>query len=164
MPMRSTDYDFWMANDAPDFGIFPLAVSGIADEPAPIRLQRGNIAFGAMHIDQRHRNWVLLHANSVAELVWKKCRQPGHIYAGDDLEQGKIWLPIHPNGLMILKFVTGQNFWTVVTLYFREGELDGNVIGGYQDTLLNPPTTPTFAIRPISAPIISYKRRRTSNP
>jgi len=62
---------------------------------------------------------------------------------------------------MVLKFVIPQNFWTVVTMYFKEGQIDGEVIGAYQDTLPDPPATPTFSIRPVPpAPIVRIKRRR----
>lgn len=159
--IKTARYDLWKADGSPDFGLLPTAVAGISEGPAPIRLQRGDNTFGACHIEERHGHWVRLHAASAPELVWTKCRQVGTIYSAEEPEKGKIWLPIHPAALMVLRYVPRDGFWTVVSLYFHEGPLDGMVLGRYTDTLPNPPAVPAFSIRDFPAtPKIVYKPRR----
>lgn len=151
-----------MADGSPDFGRIPIAVPGISDAPAAIRLQRGDITFGAHHIDQKHGHWVKANAASVPELVWRKCRQSGVLYSTEDVKKGKIWMPIQPSALMILSYVPSEKFWTVVSLYFHEGSLDGQQIGRYTDTMDVAATTPAFSIKELPAPpkiVVKPKRK-----
>lgn len=152
-----------MADGSPNFGILPMGVPDVTDEPAPIRLQRGNAAsFGAAHIDHKHGHWVGRHSTSVPELVWRKCRQSGVIYIDDELDKGKIWMPIQPAAFMVLRYNFKDQFWSVTTLYLRGSQIDGDQIGRYLDTMTNPPATPVFSIRTLPLPpVITVKRKRT---
>lgn len=159
---KTARYDHWMVDGSPDFGIVPIAVGGLTDGPAPIRLQRGDVTFGAHHIEQKHGHWVKANAASVPELVWRKCRQSGVLSSTEDVKKGKIWLPIHPSSLMILSYVPGKRFWTVVSLYFHEGPLDGQQIGRYTDTMKVRATAPVFSIREFPSPpriVVRAKRK-----
>jgi hypothetical protein len=161
LTVKTARYDYWLADGSPDFGLISAGVQGITDRPAPIRLQRGDPVFGAHHIESKHGHWVRKHAASAPELVWKKCRQSGLIYSTETSEKGKIWMPIQPSALMVLAYVEKENFWTVVSLYFHEGSLDGEEIGRYRDTMTDPPPMPTFSIRDLpTPPLIRYKPRR----
>lgn len=150
-----------MADESPDFGVIPTGVKGITEQSAPIRLQRGDMTFGAHHIESKHGHWVRKHAANAQELVWKKCRQSGLIYSTEAIEKGKIWMPIQPSALMVLAYVEAENFWTVISLYFHEGPLDGEEIGRYKDMMDNPPAMPVFSIRGLPPqPLIRFKPRR----
>ncbi|HTQ35438.1 MAG TPA: hypothetical protein VMH77_00225 [Steroidobacteraceae bacterium] len=158
---KTVRYNFWLANGSPDFGLISGGVTGITDQTFPIRLQRGDLTFGATHIEQKHANWVRLQGLAAPELVWRKCCQPGLIYTSEEPEKGKIWMPISPAALMLLRFRPREQFWTVVTLYFHEGALDGELVGKYQDTLAARPAALVFTIRDLpTAPKIFYKKRR----
>jgi hypothetical protein len=150
-----------MAGNSANFGVIAGGVKGITDQSAPIRLQRGDLTFGACHIDDRHGHWVRKMKCNTPELVWRKCRQPGSIYSTEESEKGKIWMPIQPAALMVLRYVAAMNFWTVVSLYFHEGRLDGEKLGEYTDNMKLPATMPTFAIKDLpKTPTIIVKPRR----
>lgn len=155
-------YDCWLANGSPDFGVIKGGIPGIAEADAPIRLQRGDNWFGATHIALRHRHWVEKQKATVPALVWQKCRQPGHLYSAEEPSKGKIWLPVIPSALMLLRYIPARNFWSVITLYFHEGALDGEYLGRYSDGLEAPDTDPKFTIaEPRQQPKITYRRKRT---
>jgi hypothetical protein len=62
---------------------------------------------------------------------------------------------------MILSFVPTECFWTVVSLYFHEGALDGQVMGKYTDTMEVASVRPSFSIKePPSPPKILFKTKR----
>lgn len=153
-------HHFWQAHGQPDFGYLD-AVPGISTASAPIRLQRGNTHFGAVHIQRRHGSWVLQQGSSIPELVWIKCRQPGSIHCTEtSTDKAKIWLPMPPASLMVLRFVAGT-FWTVVTLYPLRGRLDGRRIDRYRDSMPILPASPAFTIQPLPATPRVILRRRT---
>jgi hypothetical protein len=105
---------------------------------------------------------VRANAASVPELVWRKCRQSGVLYSTEDAKKGKIWMPIQPSALMILSYVPREKCWTVVSLYFHEGSLDGEQIGRYKDTMDVAANVPTFFIRDLPAPpkiVVKAKRK-----
>ena len=151
-----------MADGSPDFGLISGGVKGITDQDAPIRLQRGDTYFGAVHIEEKHGHWVKSTKLSVPQLVWTKCRQAGSIYSTEQTSKGKIWMPLAPAALMVLQYVVGKNFWSVISLYFHEGSLDGDVIGRYTDAM-PPPTAdmPEFTIQGLpKEPQIIVKKKR----
>jgi hypothetical protein len=151
-----------MVNGAPDFGLISGGVKGITDQDAPIRLQRGDTLFGAAHIEEKHGHWVKTTKLSVPGLDWTKCRQTGSIYSTEQTTKGKIWMPLAPSDLMVLQYVAGKNYWAVISLYFHEGTLDGDLIGRYTDTMA-PPTAamPEFTIQDLpKPPQVSIKKKR----
>ena len=159
--IKTARYDFWMANGSPNFGVIVGGVQGITDEDAPICLQRGDLTFGAHHIDTKHGHWVKSLKSTAPELVWRKCRHSGSIYSTEEAEKGKIWMPISPAALLVLRYVPNKNFWTVVSLYFHEGKLDGEKIGHYSDSMAAPAAAPEFSIKELpKPPTITVKPKR----
>lgn len=160
--IKTAKYDFWMADGSADFGVIVGGVKGITDLDAPIRLQRGDLTFGAIHIETKHGHWVKTQLKTTAPaLVWQKCRQSGSIYSTEEAEKGKVWMPLSPAALMLLGYVPNKNFWTVVSLYFHEGKLDGEKIGHYSDSMAAPAAAPEFSIKELpKPPTITVKPKR----
>lgn len=160
--IKTAKYDFWLVNGQPDFGVIQGGVPGITDQDAPIRLQRGDASFGAHHIQTKHRRWVMTQQTSVPALVWKKCRQSGSIYSTEEIDKGKIWMPLSPAALLVLRYLPTLNFWSVVTLYFHEGRLDGDRLCRYIDAMAKPATPLAFTIpeRPVVPVVLPKPKRR----
>lgn len=157
------EYDFWLADGSPDFGFIEGGVRDITDKAAPIRLQRGNSHFGAEHIILRHKRWVNGLGCNVPELVWKKCRSSGSIYCTEEPSKCTVWMPIAPDAVLVIRYMHSDSFWTVITMYPREGTLDGECVGRYVDTLPTVGSNPAFTItgtKEPAAPLIIHKKRR----
>ncbi len=154
-------YDFWTYGGSKEFGLVP---AGILDTtgPTPICLQRGDSSFGETHIRFNHGTWVNKHASSVAQLVWKKCRQSGQMFATESGNKLKIAMRLSPDALMILRYIHagGLPFFTVVSLYPTPSSLDGDHLGRYTDTLPAPPPSPVFSLPPLPAPVVITVRKK----
>ena len=158
--IRTARYDPWMADGSPNFGIIQ-PVHGITTVDAAIYLQRGAEKFGACHIETKHAQWVKNQGCCAPELVWRKCRHSGTIWSTEEAGKCKIWLPLTPAGLLVLRYVESKNFWTVVSLYFHQGPLDGQRIRAYSDSMRSSKGTPTFTIAALpSQPNVTVKSRR----
>ena len=158
--IRTARYDLWMADGSSSFGIIQ-PVPGITTEAAAICLQRGDAGFGACHIETRHAQWVKNQGCCAPELVWRKFRQSGKIWSTEETGKYKIWLPLTPAALLVLRYVESKNFWTVITLYLLQGSLDGQPVGTYSDSMKSSKGTPTFTIAALpTQPSVTVKRRR----
>lgn len=139
IPHMEDTYDPVLVNGVQAFGMIPGGYIEGLDEAMPIHLYRGNLSFGHRHIEHRHGRWVASKKMSVAELVWRKCRQPGNIYLApaDKSNDTKlsILLPVTPGGLLVLTHVPKLACWSVTSLYYKEGTVSGTELGRYEDTL-----------------------------
>jgi hypothetical protein len=61
LPRAGNRYDFYTANDSVDFAIFPAGIIDYVAKDTPIRLQRGDGGFGAVHIAKSHGPWLDKH-------------------------------------------------------------------------------------------------------
>lgn len=158
-----SQYDFWTVNGSADFGYMPVGVLGTV-ATLPIRLQRGTVKFGEIHIRRKHWHWGSKHAASVPELVWKKCRQSAHIYSAEDTDKCKLAMAVHPGALMILRLIEGRNepFFAVNTIYQYPDSLDGTYVTRYVDTLVGAPSELVFSLPALpQPPTIIFKKTRS---
>jgi hypothetical protein len=161
LPRAGNRYDFYTANDSVDFAIFPAGIIDYVAKDTPIRLQRGDGGFGAVHIAKSHGPWLDKHKVDVATMVWSKLQGSGKVYTTEESEKHKIDLRFNPQALAVLKYkcIRGQSpFFTVVTMYLPEGTLDGEVIGHYRGKGGGMP--PVFALQEQIKPVVSYKTKR----
>lgn len=125
-------YDFWLLDGQPDFAVIPGGVlDGITDD-VPIRLQNGDPRFGLRHIQNKHSHWVNLKEPSgcIPTLLHRKLSQTGQMYL-TDRRNYLVAMRMAPEALVILKPIPKQRFFTVVTMYFRQGPIEGLKIGRY---------------------------------
>lgn len=125
-------YDFWLLDGQPDFATIPSGVFDGLERDMPIRLQNGDQRFGMTHIRQRHNHWVLRQepTGCAATLLHRKLSQSGKMHA----ERGSKYLiamRLAPEAVVILKPIHAQGFLSVVTMYFRQGPIDGAEVGRY---------------------------------
>lgn len=147
--------DFWTLNGQTTFGTMPGIVVG-SEAPIPICLQRGiDTKWGADHIWKRHGHFAQRHAvgaplgHEVPWLVWKKLQQSGAIYTAEEAGKLKVSLPIHPNALLVMRLnYAPQMYFSITTLYTREGGLDGTKVGRYAGVKWLSRTPPTFDLPP----------------
>jgi len=134
VPPPGDPYDFYAAADGLDIGIFPGGL--VPDIPAdlPIRLQRGNGQWGALHIATKHGHWLKKQGLDVHEMVWHKLRQRGAIYTTEENGKLKISLRISPAALVVLRLISSgaEVFMTVVSVYFHPKALDGTKLAEYK--------------------------------
>ncbi|MEY4978028.1 MAG: hypothetical protein RLZZ352_298 [Pseudomonadota bacterium] len=104
-----------------------------ASEPIPIRLHVGNLAFGQIHIDRKHGNWLRTHASDAKALVWSKLQSPAQVYASDKAGALKLSFRFAPEALMVLEYREAlRAYLSVVTLYQHPRHVDGQNIGRYR--------------------------------
>lgn len=165
-----SEYDFWTHQGGREFGLVPAGILD-TDVDTPICLQRGNSSFGETHVQLQHGSWVAKHANSVADLVWKKCRQSGQIFSTEEAGKVKIAMRITPDALLVLRYIRSRTdaFFTVVTLYPVPSHLDGARLGRYVDSLILPTSSPSFnppppLPKPHKVQVFVKKRRAIEKP
>lgn len=127
-------YDFWLLDGDPDFAIIPGGHFRGIDNDIPIRLQNGNGGFGVQHIRKRHNHWVLKHEPSgcVATLLHRKLSQVGKMHLAYD-DRYVLIMRIAPESLIALEYknIRGQEFMTVITMYFKQGPSNDEELGRY---------------------------------
>lgn len=125
-------YDFWLLDGQPDFAVIPGGTFGGLARDLPIRLQNGNKGFGMEHIRQRHNHWVQRHEPSgcAATLLHRKLSQSGKMHVADGSKY-LMAMRLAPEAVVVLKHIPAQGFLTVVTMYFRQGPIEGHVVGRY---------------------------------
>lgn len=125
-------WHLWLADESPDFSIFPGGFIADLDDPVPIRLKVGNIAYGETHIGARHGHWVKRTGLTVPELVYEKLGHSGPVYNTESGSKLKISLRLSPSALLVLELIErGTMHFSVTSLYAHPAQLDGVVIGRY---------------------------------
>jgi len=152
--------DQWLVDGQPSFGVIPGGILEAAPNDTPIFLYRGDATYGALHIRSGHGHWVNRQGLSVPELVWRKCQQTGSMYSTDQRHKLNIALTLSPSALMVLRYIQAKGHFSVVTLYFRERDLDGEFLGRYQPIKWTS-SPPTFSLKPYQRPEIIFKKKRT---
>ncbi|GLS83258.1 hypothetical protein [Paraferrimonas haliotis] len=132
-------YDYWLVNGRRDWAVIPSGTITGFDEDLPIRLQVGHAGFGQIHIEKRHRHWLRKINKSLQEVLALKLAQPGTIYSTEEDRKIKIAMRLSPDALLILRLTPHRygNFLTVVSLYIRNGKLDGDILGRYCSSFKN---------------------------
>jgi hypothetical protein len=126
--------DLWLINDSPVFAIFPANTIPTIEVDIPIWLKVGNMVFGEKHIRKNHGHWVNKQKKTVPELVHFKLGQSGSVYCTESDSKLKVNLSLSPSALLILELInshTEQHF-SVTSLYFHSGGLDGISLGRYR--------------------------------
>lgn len=157
--MKHPKYDFYSVNDTIDFAYMPI-IEGITDKTIPIRLQRGDSSFGSTHIDYKHKAWLQKNKTTAPEMVWIKLQQSGFIYTTEEDDKLKVVMRMPPAALVVLRFIEAREpFFSIVSVYFREGQLDGTKLGIYPSTKND--ATPEFTIPdlPKTATVFIKKKR-----
>ena len=126
------EFDFWLLDGQPDFATIPGGVFDEFQQDMPIRLQNGNNWFGMRHIQRRHSHWVIKQEPSgcAATLLHRKLSQSGKMHIEDD-DKYLIAMRLAPEAVVILKHIPKQAFFSVVTMYFKQGPITGEEIGRY---------------------------------
>lgn len=125
-------WHLWLADESPDFSIFPGGIIAGLDDPLPIRLKVGNIAYGETHIWKRHGHWVKRSGMSVPSLVYEKLGHSGQIYNTESGSKLKVSLRLSPSALLVLELIErGTLHFSVTSLYAHPAHLDGQIIGRY---------------------------------
>lgn len=155
--------DQWLANGCADFGFIVGGTLERVEDDAPIRLFHGDAGYGAHHIRARHGHWVKRWNMDVPALVWLKCQQRGKIYtAPDEPRKLMLSLMLSPTSLLVLRYIREAHFFTVVTLYHRSQQIDGDLVGVYAPNAST--QTPIFTLNPYTPPEVVVKRKRGLQP
>lgn len=125
-------YDFWLLDGKPDFAVIPGGFLNGISYDVPIRLQNGNHGFGLEHIQRKHSHWVNRNEPSgcIPTLLHRKLSQTGKMYL-TDRHNYLVAMRMAPEALIVLKPILNQGFFTVVTMYFRQGPIEGHEVGRY---------------------------------
>lgn len=125
-------FHFWERKGNIDLSIIPKGTIREVDIDLPIRLQVGNPSFGYQHIEKKHsRHFGDL---STHEFIYNKLGQSGTIYTTEEESKLKILLRVSPSSLLVLRMVDHNSlgwFLTIVSIYPKEGRVDGKEIGRY---------------------------------
>ena len=124
-------FDFWLIDESPVMSMIPgNTIPGISVD-TNIVLQVGNMSFGEQHILNRHGKWLHKHQpdGCVATFVHKKLSGSGKIVQLDESKTG-LALTIHPSAALILKHFEDKNYFSVITIYYKE-RLVGDEVGRY---------------------------------
>jgi len=125
--------DLWLANGSKNFSILPANTIPSIKTDTPIWLKVGDKLFGEKHIQKRHYHWVQKNGLSVPELVHLKLGHHGNIYCSESDSKIKVNLALNPSALLILEFIESNTpHFSVTTLYYHNGQLDGHKIGRYK--------------------------------
>ena len=157
IPPPGNKFDYYTFNGTSDLAFIPAGIHPAQQQDAPVRLQRGDAGWGAIHIAKDHGHWLDINKMQVHEMVWKKLQHAGGIYSTEDVGKLKITLRISPSALLILRFIPKSNFYTVVSLYPYPNRLDGDHIGHYSGNGKQGPM-PNLSLPISSAPVVTYKR------
>lgn len=130
-PPPGNKYDCFEHGGNKDLAHIEGVVENAQEMTSPVRLQRGNPSWGAIHIAQKHAIWLNKNKLEVQEMIWLKLQHAGTIYNSEENNKIKIDLRNNPPAMMVLRFIQELQFFTVVTLYPRTGRIDGVPIGRY---------------------------------
>lgn len=168
VPEAGNSYDFYEFGGCDEFAIFPGGLIEGFDDPTPIKLQRGDMSWGARHIATKHSAWLTKNKLEVHELVWRKLREPGNIYSTEDASKLKLSLRISPTSLLVLRYFEAKRFFTVVSAYVHPSQLDGLHLGRWPGRSEAAPMPafclPAVPIRATGVPVVNVKRRRLYTP
>lgn len=164
LPPFGNRHDFYAANGLIDFAYLPGGLASFAPNDTPIRLQRGDVSFGAFHIVKEHGHWLDIHKLDVAEMVWLKLQGNGKVFTTEDTDKLKINLFLNPKALLVLRYIEKSiPFFTVVTMYALDRGADGAEVGHYPGNGLR--EIPKLSLpAPKSVPIVTIKKKRSILP
>lgn len=163
VPDDGNKYDFFACDGNDEFGVFPAGLVEGFDDPTPIKLQRGDRSWGARHIAIKHGVWLDKSKLEVHEMVWRKLREGGAIYSAESDDKLKLSLRISPTALLILRYISAQQFFTVVSVYAHPYELDGTKLNRWPGQAFTG-AMPAFCLpapAPVAQPTVVVKKRRT---
>lgn len=129
-----TPFDYWLINSNRDWAVIPAGTIEGFDEDLPIRLQVGDKGFGQKHIEFRHGHWLKKIKKTVQEALSTKLGQSGNIFTTEEDNKLKIMMRVSPDSLLIIRYVPNKqgNFFTVVSLYYKNERVDGDHVGRYE--------------------------------
>lgn len=160
IPPAGNKFDFYAVNGVANLAVIPGGTHKAQPADAPIRLQRGDPGWGAIHIAQKHDHWLAKNSMEVHEIVWTKLQQQGGIYSTEEEDKFKISLRLSPSALLILRLIPRSlPFFTVVSIYLHPSELDGEHIGKYFGSGTTGPVPALCLPAPPQPPKITYKRK-----
>lgn len=165
IPPLGNKYDYYTHNGLIDLAIIPGGTHPDQPDDAPVRLQRGDFGWGAIHIAKDHGHWLDKNKMQVHEMVWTKLQHAGGIYNTEDDNKLKISLRISPSALLILRFIPRYCFYTVVSLYLHPNGLDGEHIGHYPGNgKLGAAPNLILPIPPVPVPVKVIYKKKFSRP
>lgn len=159
IPPLGKKFDFYTFIGESNLATIPAGTHPMQPSDAPVRLQRGDFGWGAIHIARDHGHWLDRNKMQVHEMVWAKLQHPGGIYNTEEVDKLKISLRISPSALLILRFIPRYQFFTVVSLYLHPDELDGEHIGQYPGNGLQGPAPNLTLPLPPAPVVVTYKRK-----
>ncbi len=125
--------DLWLINGSKNFSIFPANTIPTIKIDVPVWLKVGDKSFGERHIKERHFRWVAKSGLDIPELVHVKLGHHGNIFCSETDSKIKVNLALHPSALLVLEYIDfPEPHFSVTTLYYHDGKLDGRHIGRYR--------------------------------
>lgn len=131
-PSGTKPRDFWLIDGSCDFAVIPGGVFTGIDVNTPIRLQNGTPHYGFQHIRSRHNHWVTRQepTGCIATLLHRKLSQSGRLHVAE-AEKLTLAMRVSPEAVVILRHIRPAGFLTVVTMYYRQGAIEGDSLGRY---------------------------------
>lgn len=129
--MEKHQHDQWLINGSPDFGWVPGGLIPGCPDAAPIWMFRGTRAWGWEHIAHKHGAWVRKYHDSVEELLWSKCSEPGLIHATASGSKLSVALTIAPTAFLVLTYQPWATCFSVTTVYNRWQGTQFPIVGRY---------------------------------
>lgn len=125
----------WLINGSLDFAVIPAGTIPNIEENMPIRLPVGDKKYGAIHILEGHRHWVMKTQpdGCVATLVHRKLSQSGRIFTTESSGKLALVMKLSPEAFMVLRRAPGC--FSVTTLYSRPRQPDGVELARYMGNL-----------------------------
>lgn len=127
-------YDYYLINGNKDWANIPAGkIKGI-NQDLPIRLNIGDRSWGYEHINTKHKHWFKKIKSDVLNTLYLKLGQSGTIFNSEDSEKSKISLTITPSALLVFRISTDKeknDYLSIVTMYSKQGAIDGEKIGRY---------------------------------
>lgn len=139
----------WLVDNSPHFSHFPGGIIDGLNDPVPIWLYVGTLAYGEVHIKARHAHWVNKTKKTVPQLVYEKLSQAGPIYTTEGDKKFKVSLRLTPSALLVLEYMDRATpHFSVTSLYMHPATLDGMKLGRY------PGRPKPAAVAPPAAPVL----------
>ena len=129
--MPEHQYDQWLVNGSPVFGVISGGLLKACPDDTPIYLFRGTTEWGWMHIEKHGRQRLFRHAGSIEELVWQKCSETGDVHSSRDPHGLTITITVAPTAFMVLRHQPAFDCFSITTMYSRRKPNPGPVIGRY---------------------------------
>jgi hypothetical protein len=126
-------HSYLLVNNSRDWAIIPAGTLKGFAQTLPIRLQVGTKAWGKLHIEFAHGNWLKKIGKTVEEALYTKLSQSGTVFTTESEDKIKIIMRLPPDAILVLRYTKHSegDFFTVVTLYLKNNKVDGEAIGRY---------------------------------